>query len=234
MVSSRYNKENQKEIDIIMKCFIMDTSEEILNQYAPLVKRIAKSACCSSAAIDIADLCQIGEMAVLRAIKVYDASSGTNIKSFITRIVKQDIYNEAARFLGVFTVDSRVTRLAAKVNRLILSGKTEEEIVDILNKNTSNRNFDINHVKDLKMVYSRRKNALVTEDIICDNDVNIETTLEDAATNQVEKDILKMRIFGSVPVPEVCSILSLPSKRVYEIENILKERIKKIIEDINK
>src|SRR5690606_23814772 len=109
-------------------------TEEILNTYAPLVRRIAKSACYSSAAIDLTDLCQVGEIAVLRAIKAYDPSSGTNIRSFVAKIVRQDIYNEAARFLGVFTVDHRVTSLAAKVNQLSLAGHTDDHIAEVLNR----------------------------------------------------------------------------------------------------
>jgi DNA-directed RNA polymerase specialized sigma subunit len=46
--------------------------DDVLEQYAPIVKSIAKNAFSSSAAIDYADLCQIGALAVLKAIKKYD------------------------------------------------------------------------------------------------------------------------------------------------------------------
>ena len=79
-----------------------------MKDYLPLIHNIARSTHRSSAVIDNDDLVQIGMIAVDRAIKTHDSSRGANIKSFVTRLVRNDIYNEAARFLNVLTVDHRV------------------------------------------------------------------------------------------------------------------------------
>ncbi len=218
-----------------MNVQMIDDYEEILNEYGPLVRRIARSACYSSAAIDLADLYQVGDIAVLRAIKAYDPSSGTTIKSFVSRIVRQDIYNEAARFLGVFTVDHRVTKLAAKVNKLYAKGHDDAEIADILNK-TSNRIFDADHVKDLRIAYSRRQHSSVNEDNTLDREHADERTINDllcsVVHNELEKSILELRILGSSSAGTVARSLKIPRRHVYQIEAELKQRIKQAIEDV--
>ena len=208
---------------------------EILDEYAPLVRRIARSACHSSATIDLADLCQVGEIAVLRAIKAYDPSSGTNIRSFVSKVVRQDIYNEAARFLGVFTVDHRVTGFAAKVSKLAAKGNTDQQIANILNQ-TSNRVFDADHVRDLRIAYTRRQQATVNEDETLDREYADECTIKDILESVVQNDldrfILSMRILGSEPADEVARKLSISRRRVYLIETELKHRIRQAIEGV--
>ena len=210
----------------------MDNVHEILDSYTPLVKRIARSACYSSAAIDINDLFQVGEIAVLRAIKAYDPSCGTNIRSFVTRIVKQDIYNEAARFLGVFTVDHRVTSLAAKVNRLTEKGHSDNEIVSELNKNSS-RNFDVEHVRDLRIAYNRRQHTVISEEDVLDehdNETSIGNILDSVTQNDQERLILQHRLLGDLSVREMAGMLSISQRKVYAIESLLKSRIRIAIE----
>lgn len=208
---------------------------EILDEYAPLVRRIARSACHSSATIDFADLCQVGEIAVLRAIKAYDPSSGTNIRSFVSKVVRQDIYNEAARFLGVFTVDHRVTGFAAKVSKLAAKGHDDQQIAAILNQ-TSNRVFDADHVRDLRIAYNRRRHTTVNEDETFDREHADERTIKDILESVVhddfERSVLKRRILGSEAVDVVASELCVSRRRVYQVEAELKDRIKKAIEGV--
>ena len=213
-----------------------ETPEDInalLDEYTPIVRRIARSACYCSAAIDMADLYQIGEIAVLRAIKAYDPSAGMNIKSFVARCVKQDIYNEAARFLGVFTVDHRVTSLAAKVHKLHSAGHTDQEIAVILNK-TRNRNFDAEHVHDLRVAYHRRQQTPL-EDHLIQEDITEEKTIKELLDNIIhdnnDRVILEKRILGHESVKDVATILNLPQRRIYSLEHCLRNRIRIAIED---
>ena len=208
---------------------------ELLNEYGPLVKRIARSACYSSASIDFADLCQVGEVAVLRAIKVYDPSFGTTIKSFVSRAVRQDIYNEAARFLGVFTVDHRVTSLAAKASKLHANGKTDEEIATILTESGSRR-FDADHVRDLRIAYTRRQHIDLMPDDAMDNagseEDSIQELLRGIVESPAEQVILKKRIMGGASVKEIADELGLTVRQVYETEADLKKRIRQAIEGV--
>jgi len=206
---------------------------DLLNEYSPIVRRIARSACYSSATIDLNDLHQIGDIAVIQAVKSYDPTCGTTIKSFVSRVVRNEIFHEAARFLGVFTVDHRVTSLASNVNKLYASGKDDEEIVDILSK-SNNRKLDVEHVRDLRITYERRQHTCVEEDDAMEDYVAEEGTirdiLSDVIRNDTDKIILEERIMGDVSAKELAFRFNVTQGRFYDMENDLKERIKKAIE----
>lgn len=199
---------------------------DVISDYRPIIERIARSTCYSSAAIDYNDLCQVGEIAAFRAIKLYDPSYGSNIKSFVTCAIRREIYHEAAKFLGVFTVDRRVTALAAKVNRLSANGKSDEEIAKTIGK-------DVNHVRDLRLVYGKRPQACVTTcDVLHDEDFteqDLRNILLKVSDNQTDYTILVHRILGNASVKDVARRLNLSMARVYVLENILKGKIHQAI-----
>jgi RNA polymerase sigma factor (sigma-70 family) len=207
----------------------------LLNEYGPIVRRIARSACYSSSTIDYDDLCQVGDIAILRAVKSYNPTYGTSIKSFVQHIIRQDIYNEAARFLGVLTVDHRVTSLAAKANQLHAKGKTDEEIAEILTE-SGHRNFDADHVTDLRMAYTCRQFADLPSDNTLDDDTTEESTIQELLDQVVrdgdERFILQQRFIGDATVKDVAHWLGLSEGQVYKIENDLKDRIRKAIEGV--
>ncbi len=207
----------------------------LLEEYGYIVRRIAKSAHYSSAAIDLADLYQVGEIAVLKAIKSYDPGGGTTIKSYVSSVVRNEIFREAARFLGVFTVDHRVMSLAAKVNKLHATGKTDTEIADVLNT-SSNRNFDAEHVRDLRIAYSRRHHVTVADDDALDDAATTESTiqsiLQGVVHNTAERTILEKKIMGDTSVKDLARFSCIPARQVYDIERDLKDRIRRAIEGV--
>lgn len=208
---------------------------ELLNEYGPVVKKIARSACYSSASIDFADLCQVGDIAVLNAVKNYDPTQGTSIRSYVAKLVRQDIFSEAAKFLGVFTVDHRVTKLAAKVNRLHLKNKTDKEIADIISQ-SSHRNFDAEHVKDLRITYERRQHAdLQPDDSFDEGDAEestIRRLLEEVVKTDAEAVILEHRFMGDASANDVSAMLKINTRQLYVLENNLKSRIRMAIKGV--
>lgn len=208
---------------------------ELLNEYGPIVRKIARSACYSSASIDFADLCQVGDIAVLKAIKIYDPTQGTSIKSYVAKIVRQDIFSEAAKFLGVFTVDHRVTSLAAKVNRLHVKNKTDKEIAVIISK-SGHRNFDADHVKDLRITYERRQHAELQPDDAFDEGDAEESTilrlLEEVVKTDAETIVLEHRFMGDASAYEVSNMLQINTRELYILENNLKSRIRMAIRGV--
>jgi len=210
-----------------------DTVAQILEQYHPFVRYIAKRACCSSATLDINDLYQVGDMAVLRAVKAYDPSSGTNIKSFVTNSIRNAIFNEAARFLGVLTVDFRTTALASMASKLHEKGQSDEEIAVMLT-NKYGRNFDADHARDLRITYSRRHYTQVQEDITVDgieNDFSIRDLLDSVVRDETDRIILHRRILGGLSVEQIAAILHISRRAVSKKETRLKTRIKRALED---
>lgn len=196
--------------------------QDVLQEYIPIIRQIARSTCYSSSAIDMADLCQVGEIAVLKAVKAYDPACGSNIKSFITRSIRREIYAEAARFLGVFTVDRRVTSLAAKINKLSKAGHSDQKIAVRLNKSEE-------YVRDLRLSYNKRSHVPILYDNILStdsiNEHDVRELLLNFNFNQIEMTILLNRILGHKSVKDIAHQLHIPQARVYALENIIKDRI---------
>ena len=206
-------------------------AESLLNEYRYIVRSIARSAIYSSATIDIADLRQVGEFAVLQAVKAYDPTCGTTIKSFVARVVRNEIFHEAARFLGVFTVDHRVTSLAAKVDKLHAKGHSDAEIAKMITSDS--RNFDADHVRDLRIAYSRRQHSTLTDDNLpeeySDEESTIQEILRGVVQDPTDQTILEERLLGDTSVKDVARSLNLKQYQVYDLENRLKDRIRKAI-----
>jgi RNA polymerase sigma factor (sigma-70 family) len=210
-----------------------ESIDNILNQYRPLVKHIAKRAYFSSSALDLQDLYQVGDMAVLRAIKGYDPSSGKNIKSFVTNSIRNAIFNEAASFLGPITVDFRTTTQASNACKLHEKGKTDVEIAAILTAKYG-RNFDADHVRDLRIAYSRRQYSDVQDDSVVseiDDDITIQDILESVIKDNVDRILVNDRILGFKSIDDLSKQLSMSRKVLYEREANLKHRIRQAIKD---
>lgn len=204
---------------------IDNMNDKLLEEYIPLIKHIAKNTCCSSSSLDIDDLCQVGKMALLNAVRVYDPSYSTNIKSFILKSVRRAIYNEAARFLGIFTVDHRTTALAAKVNKHSHKGKTDAEIAAIMK-------IDVSHVQDLRLSYRQNQSESIDE-LYAANEMTtgfmdiINLVIKD----DLDKIILDNRILDKKSVKELSKQFNISTKNIYEREACLRIRIKRIIEE---
>lgn len=210
-----------------------DMAVQVLDQYHSLVRHIAKRAHYSSSTLDIEDLYQVGDMAVLRAVRAYDPSSGSNIKSFVANSIRNAIFNEAARFLGVLTVDFRITNQASYAAKLYEEGKSDHEIAAALAEKHG-RQFDIDHARDLRLAYSRRQYTQTQDDIVIDNienDLTIRDLLEGVVKDDMDRAILDKRILGTDSAAQVAECLNTSKKIIYEREASLKNRIKRAIED---
>ncbi len=207
----------------------------ILDDYRGLVRYVANLAYCSSSALGVEDLIQVGELAVLSAIKSYNPSYGVNIRGFVARIVRQEVFAEAARFLGVFTVDNRTTNLGSRVSKMFASGKNYDEIATTLSSETG-RNLDSDHVRDLRLAYERRSGQDVSESVDIPQDdvfncLHIENILYSVVESDVDRVLIEKRILSKTPMQEVCKILNLGPNAAYEAERRLRYKIEKAIED---
>lgn len=204
-----------------------------LEEYTGFIRKVAYTAVTSSPAINVDDLCQVGQLAVLRAVRSYDPTCGRNIKSYICSCIRQDIYNEAARFLGVFTVDHRVTEMGAKINRLADSGKTDLEIADILNERYPGRNWSESRVYDLRLAYSRRHAVTIeVEPEEIPESLYIEQFLESVVQSESDSRILHERILGDRSAQDMADEMGISIKKFYSLESGLKSRIRIAIQNI--
>lgn len=203
-----------------------------LNEYRGFVRKIAFTAITSSSTIDVEDLCQVGELAVLRAVRTYDPACGRNIKSYICSCIRQDIYNEAARFLGIFTVDHKVTEAGARITKLYAEGKTYSEITDILNQRYPGSNWTEERVFDTKLAYSRRSSVSIEHEPEVSEEAHLKEFLLSLVHNDTEKFILLNRILGNYSVEAAAVDLQKSIRDVYAIESALKQRIVFAIKNI--
>lgn len=203
-----------------------------LNEYRGFVRKIAFTAITSSSTLDVEDLCQVGELAVLRGIRTYDPTCGRNIKSYICSCIRQDIYNEAARFLGIFTVDHKVTEAGARITKLYTEGKTYSEITDILNKRYPGSNWTEERVFDTKLAYSRRSSVSIEHEPEVSEEAHLREFLLSLVYNDTEKFILFNRILGNYSVEATAVDLQKSIRDIYAIESALKQRIVFAIKNI--
>ncbi len=143
---------------------------------------------------------------------------------------------EAAKFFGIFTVDHRIPNLSVKISKLHEQGYTDVEIAKKLS--TSERTFDPSYIRDVRIAHGRRhyylvaENQSLIEDSYNDQD-SIEQFLCTVASNDNEDFILKNRVLGDMSKQDVSIHLKISIEKVDHIENILKNRIKKSIEEMS-
>lgn len=204
-----------------------------LENYTGFIRKVAFTAVTSSPAINVDDLFQVGQLAVLRALRSYDPTCGRNIKSYVCSCIRQDIYNEAARFLGVFTVDHRVTEMGAKINRLVGDGKTDLEIAEILNKRYPGRAWNESRVYDLRLAYSRRHAVQIdVEPEEIPQSLYIEQFLESIVQSETDARLLQERILGDMSAQALADDMGISIKKLYNLESSLKSRIRIAIQNI--
>lgn len=213
-----------------------DSAEEIIQTWAGVVRRYARRAYTSSATLDVEDLEQVGRMAAIRAVETYDPSFGTKLSSYVTRLVRQAIYNEAGRFCGLFTVAHTVTSLGAEIHRLSVDGHTDDEIAEIMSQR-KNKMFDVDMVLDLRSVYEKRYSAPfdasspgVEDDSPFEQ--NITRVLEGSIKTQMDRAIVAQRWLADGGVDEIAEQFGVSSGTVRRAERRLRERVEAAIREI--
>jgi RNA polymerase sigma factor (sigma-70 family) len=81
--------------------------------------------------VSIADLQQVGAMALIIAIKSYDPSLGS-LKSYIRKCIRHALLAEANAFGSVFTVDEKTRRQANAAKRMQDQGLRHSDIMTML------------------------------------------------------------------------------------------------------
>jgi RNA polymerase sigma factor (sigma-70 family) len=213
-----------------------NNEDDIVRQWRPLITKLATLTYISSPAIDFDDLMRVGEFAVVRAVRTFDPSQGTKISSYINRLVRNAIFNEAGTFCGLFTVSHNITSLASKAHRLAQEGKTNEETAKILSENKS-RKIDAEAVHDLRNMYERRLGkSHVYHETSADGGFDIETrvaqVLESVPRNDQERIIVKNRIVGKESIEGLAEQLNISPSQARRVERILIARIEDAIREI--
>lgn len=198
----------------------MISEEQLLEEYKPLVEKIAKITYTSSSVIGIDDLIQIGKMAVINAVRTFDPSCGPNLKSYINLLVRQAIFKEAGTFCGVFTLPQKVLSKASRINRLYNDGVSLEKIQDLTET-------PIDNIKDLLILYRHITTKGIHDALnkAYESSPDVMKFLQNLSLTKIEESILWDKILGDKDVDYIAKESGLTIRHVYEIENNLKSRI---------
>lgn len=198
----------------------MISEEQILEEYKPLIEKIAKITYTSSSVIGIDDLIQIGKMAVINALRTFDPSCGPNLKSYINLLVRQAIFKEAGTFCGVFTLPEKVLSKASRITRLYNDGISIELIQKLTDTSAEN-------IKDLLILYRHITTVGIHDALykIEQNSPDVMKFLNSLALSPIEESILWDKILGDKDVDYIAKESGLTIRNIYEIENNLKSRI---------
>jgi DNA-directed RNA polymerase specialized sigma subunit len=181
----------------------------------------------SSTVVGKEDLYRVGEMAALEALRIYDASSGASRRSFVSKLVRQEMFREAARFCGVFTVDPRTTKMAARANKLHSENWPDKKIAKELS--TASRTLDASHIKDLRIAYTYSAVAIFEECGSITRDIDVDVFLESVPMSNEERSICNDRILNNKNAKDVALDLNISISHLYNAEYALKERIKRAV-----
>lgn len=194
------------------------TEEDVIAKWRPLINRCANTAAISSSVIDTDDLVSVGEMAAVRALRTYNSAAGAKLSSYVYTLVKQAIYNEAARFLGVFTVSHYISGLASSVCRMHDSGLTDKEIASKL---TSSRGRTISAalVKSMRIAFKNRNASPYIDRGIIDESPRVAVILQEVLHLKKDREIFLSRVIAGESVSSIAARMGISESLVRSTEN---------------
>lgn len=172
----------------------MDTQEPLERLYARhkgLISSLIKSIVVNNkSVVSVADLQQVGAMALIVALKTYDPSSGT-LSSYVRRCIRNALLEEANSFSGVFTVDEKIRRQANKAHAMKKAGKSDHEIMQALGIKTEGTYYSLLNLVENKTVDLEQIEHIASSSI--DED-GINRVLDELGLTNVERKAILLLI----------------------------------------
>lgn len=191
----------------------------------PIVERIAKKTLYLSPVLSQDDLEQVGYLSAFKAIKTFDPSKGSNIKSYLYKCIQRAIYEEASNFYGPYRLPHRILRLCIKINKLSNLGCSDDEISKRLNAEKSPiKKVKPDTIRQLRLLYCGREkdiNILLAEEL---------PKLEELSLSNLERNIIYYRFLNHLSIKDTVSLLGIKRKELKEIETLLKYRLRELYE----
>jgi RNA polymerase sigma factor (sigma-70 family) len=214
---------------------MMTSLEDTLDNFKPLIRQIARSAVTSSNVLDVQDLIQVGTIAAIAAIKSYDSSYGTSLRTHLGKAVRNAIFGEAARFIGPMTVaDHVITSLAADAARLAASGMSDSEIASSLSRDRLRWQCTPEYAMSLRLLYQRRHASCLSDDIES-NDFATEdaimSLLAQLEMTPLERSIIYDRWLGDLTQEEIMRLHGISRRQFFSTQKTLKRRLYEFISE---
>ncbi len=203
---------------------MIDSQESLEKLYARhkgLIGSLVRSVVINNkSVISIADLQQVGAMALIVALKTYDPSVGS-LSAYVRRCIRNALLEEANSFSGVFTVDEKLRRQANKAYHMRRDGKPDEEIMATLGIKTeatyrSLLNLVENKTVDIEQIENLASVSLDEESIL--------RTLDDVGLSKTERHIVSLLMTQST-LDQIEQETGLTRGEIANIKVIISDKI---------
>ena len=139
-------------------CSMDESAEKLVAKYKGLIRAMINSVVVNNpSVVSIEDLQQAGALALIVALKSYDASVGS-FHAYIRSCIRNALLEQANSFNSVVTVDEKVRRQANAIIKMRVGGLSDDEIMARLGIKTratflslvdlaDNRSVDIDQIE---------------------------------------------------------------------------------------
>jgi RNA polymerase sigma factor (sigma-70 family) len=202
----------------------MDIQEPIEKLYARhkgLIGSLIKSIVVNNkSVVSIADLQQVGAMALIVALKTYDPSLGS-LSSYVRKCIRNALLEEANSFSGVFTVDEKIRRQANKAYQMRRAGKSDQEIMNYLGIRTHSTYLSLLNLIENQSVEITEIEHLASD--ILDEEA-LHKILDELGLSFVERQVVDL-FMRHVSIEEIERTTGLDRAQITNIKVVITDKI---------
>ncbi|WP_345870537.1 RNA polymerase sigma factor FliA [Shewanella algae] len=221
----------------------LNDKTQIVEQYAPLVKRIAHHLLARlPASVQLDDLLQAGMMGLLEASSKFDGSKGAKFETFAGIRIRGAMIDEIRRGdwvpRSVHRNNRRVAQVMDELEQELGRDARDSEIAERLDMSLDEYHHILNDVSTGKIIgiedLGVAPDVLVSEDMLADDTFEdlaqsqFQSALTDAIKRLPERDALVLSLYydEALNLKEIGAILEVSESRVSQIHSQAMLRLK--------
>ena len=170
--------------------------------------------------VSIADLQQVGAMALIVALKTYDSSVGS-LSAYVRKCIRNALLEEANSFSGVFTVDEKLRRQANKAQQMRRDGKPDRDIMDTLGIKTEATYRSLLNLVENKTVDIEQIEHLASISL---DEENILRALDDIGLSKTERHVVSL-MMSQATLDQIEQETGLSRSEIANIKVIVSDKI---------
>lgn len=203
---------------------MMDTQESLEKLYSRhkgLIGSLIRSIVINNkSVVSIADLQQVGAMALIVALKTYDPSLGS-LSAYVRKCIRNALLEEANSFSGVFTVDEKLRRQANKAYRMRKTGKSDQEIMSILGIKTEATYRSLLNLVENKTVNLEQIEHLASISL---DEFNLLKALDDVGLSPTERQVVSL-LMSQISIADIEKQTGLTKVQIANIKVVVNDKI---------
>jgi RNA polymerase sigma factor (sigma-70 family) len=202
----------------------MDIQEPIEKLYARhkgLIGSLIKSIVVNNrSVVSIADLQQVGAMALIVALKTYDPSLGS-LSSYVRKCIRNALLEEANSFSGVFTVDEKIRRQANKAYQMRRAGKPDQEIMNYLGIRTHSTYLSLLNLIENQSVEITEIEHLASDTL---DEETLHKILDELGLSSIERQVVDL-FMRHLSIDEIERTTGLDRTQITNIKVVITDKI---------